>query len=378
MIDMNEKLLNLPVLLQGLRAQGLDAAVVASPENFFYLGSVKIQTQTLIRDRMALGIVTADGAITLVVCATEVAQTRRYSWVEDIRSYQEFVQTPMSVVAEVLEEKGLSRARLGIEERYVAAHHHRDLATRVPKATLTSCDESFERARMIKTEPEIARMRVAAKGTDEAILRALQAARPGVAEHTLARMMSDALFDIGHGTFRDITWGVAVGANILTTHYWAEESVLMPGEMVRINLRSACRGYFSHLYRRAVVGSASERQRSWYERAREVHVRCIDRLRPGARACDLFHAAREDMSRLKVDAHGSHVGHSTGIALHEGLRLQPLDDTPLQAGMVIASEPMMMDPGVSIYHLEDLVLVTDGYPVLLSDRTPTETIFEIR
>jgi len=68
----------------------------------------------------------------------------------------------------------------------------------------------------------------------------------------------------------------------------------------------------------------------------------------------------------------------TGIALHEGLRQQPLDDTPLQAGMVIASGPMLIDPGVSIHHLEDLVFVTDGDPVLLSDRTPTEAIFEIR
>ena len=82
---MKRKVVNMPVLLREMQAEGLDAAVVASPENFFYLSGWKIQTQVLIRDRLALGIVTADGALTLVVCKNEETQTRRYASVEDIR-----------------------------------------------------------------------------------------------------------------------------------------------------------------------------------------------------------------------------------------------------------------------------------------------------
>ena len=370
----NEKLLNLPVLLEGMRAHRLDAAVVASPENFFYLSSLKIQTQILIRDRLAVGIVTADGNVTLVVCATEAAQTRRYSWVSDIHEYQEFIDPPMRAVAQVLQDKGLGKSRIGVETKYVPTHHYADLAQGLPQADLTACDAAFESARMIKTEPEIARLRAAAAGTDDAIARALAQARAGDPEHRLARSMVDTLFDIGAGDFRDITWGVAAGRNILTTHYWAADTPLTPGDMVRINVRSAYQGYFSHLYRRGVVGQASERQTSWYQRCQDVHRRCFERLRAGARACDLFHASRADMERAQVTPYGSHIGHSTGIALHEGLRLQPLDETVLKPGMVIANEPIMIDQGEAIYHLEDLVLVTDGDPVLLSDRTPTDSM----
>ncbi len=101
------------VLLKEMQAAGLDAAVVASPENFFYLSGWKIQTQVLIRDRLALGIVTADGAITLVVCKNEETQTRRYASVDDIRTYAEFADSPMKGVAAVLEEKGLAKSRVG-------------------------------------------------------------------------------------------------------------------------------------------------------------------------------------------------------------------------------------------------------------------------
>src|ERR1700704_1330160 len=128
------KVVNMPVLLKEMRKAGLDAAVVASPENFFYLSGWKIQTQVLIRDRLALGIVTADGTITLVVCKNEETQTRRYASVEDIRTYAEFADSPMKGVAAVLEEKGLAKARIGVERKYVTADYFDDLQQRVPGA----------------------------------------------------------------------------------------------------------------------------------------------------------------------------------------------------------------------------------------------------
>jgi len=375
---MKVKVVNVPVLLNEMKEAGLDAAIVASPENFFYLSGWKIQTQSLIRDRYALGIITADGDTALVVAKQEEAQTKRYSWVTDVRTYAEFADSPMKGVAEVLEEKGLSRARIGVEQKYVSEMYFQDLKSRVPNATLLSCDSVFDRARMVKTAPEIEALRLAAAGTDEAIRRALHAARPGDPEHKLARVMSDSLFEIGKGEFRDLTWGVASGPNILITHYWTGDRQLAFDEMVRINVRSTIKGYYSHLYRMAVVGQANERHRSWYQKARDVHYRAMDRLRPGARACDLYQAARKDIEDAGASVRGSLFGHSTGISLHENPRIQPLDETVLVPGMVIANEPQVVDPDYCHYHLEDLVLVTEKDPVLLSDRTDTQNLFVIQ
>ena len=371
------KVVNLPVLLGEMQKAGIDAAVVASPDNFFYLSGWKIQTQTLIRDRLAVGIITADGNTSLVVAKQEEAQTKRYSWVSDVRSYAEFAQSPMEAAVEVLIEKGLSRARIGVEQRYVSAAYFADLQSRLPNATLLACDPAFDRARMIKTEPEIEALRLAARGTDEAIKRALQTAKRGDSEHKLARVMSDALFEIGKGEFRDLSWGVGSGPNILVTHYWSGERTLDVDDMVRINVRATLNGYYSHLYRMAVVGRANDRHRSWYEKARDIQYRAIDRMRPGARVCDLYNAARKDIANAGADFKGSLVGHSTGISLHENPRIQPLDETVIVPGMVFASEPLVVEPGYCHYHLEDLVLVTENDPVLLSDRCDTQSLFVI-
>jgi Xaa-Pro aminopeptidase len=374
---MKLKVVNMPVLLKQMQAAGLDAAVVASPENFFYVSGWKIQSSVLIRDRLSLGIVTADGEITLVVCKNEEGQTRRYASVEDIRTYAEFIDSPMKGVAQVLEEKGLAKARIGVERKYVTADYYEDLQKRIPAASLASCDKVFDNTRMVKTQPEIEALTKAARGTDDAILCALRTAKAGDTEHELARLMSDTLFEIGHGEFRDITWSVSSGPNILTTHYWSGERALVTGDMLKIGVRSAIHGYFSHLYRMAVVGQPSDRQRSWYEKARDVQYRAIDRLRPGARACDLYAAAKKDIESVGGSYRGSLFGHSTGIALHENPRIQPTDETVLEAGMVIASEPRVVDPDYCFYHLEDLVLVTDRDPIRLSDRSNLDELFVI-
>lgn len=375
---MKLKVVNMPVLLNEMRAAELDAAIVASPENFFYLSGWKIQTQVLIRDRLALGIVTADGVITLVVATNEETQTRRFASVEDVRPYGEFVDGPMKIVAEVLKEKGLTKARIGVETKYLTQAYFQDLQYRVPSATLAACDAVFDKTRMVKTAPEIDALKLAAQGTDEAIKRALASAKSGDPEHKLARSMVDNLFEIGHGEFRDITWGVATGPNTLTVHYWGEDRQLGNDEMVRINIRASIKGYYSHLFRLAAVGRANEQHRTWYQKARDVHYRAIERLRPGARACDLYHAACKDIESLGGSYRGSLMGHSTGIALHENPRIQPLDETVLVAGMVIASEPRVIDPDYCYYHLEDLVLVTEKGPVRLSDRSNLDELFVIR
>jgi len=372
------KVVNMPLLLAEMRKADLDVAVVASPQNFFYLSGWKIQTQVLIPDRLAVGIITADGETALVVAKQEEGQTKKYSWVKDVHAYAEFAESPMQRVAELLQEKGLARGRIGIEQRFISQIYFQDLSSRIPNATLLHCDSAFDKARMVKTGPEIEALRLAARGTDEAINRALQTAKSGDSEHKLARVMSDSLFEIGKGEFRDLTWGVATGPNILITHYWAGDRKLASDEMVRVNVRATMHGYYSHLYRLAVVGHASERHRSWYEKARDVHYRAMERLRPGARVCDLYHAARKDIEAAGAAFKGSLCGHSTGISLHENPRIQPLDETVLVPGMVIASEPLVVDPDYCHYHLEDLVLVTEKDPVRLSDRTNTDELFVIQ
>jgi Xaa-Pro aminopeptidase len=57
--------------------------------------------------------------------------------------------------------------------------------------------------------------------------------------------------------------------------------------------------------------------------------------------------------------------------------LEPRNDAVLQPGMVFYVEPMVLDRSIGAFHIEDLVVVTDGDPVILTDVMNTERLVSI-
>jgi Xaa-Pro aminopeptidase len=68
-----------------------------------------------------------------------------------------------------------------------------------------------------------------------------------------------------------------------------------------------------------------------------------------------------------------HIGHSFGVELHENPMLRPGDKTVITEGMVINIEPVARDSEGSMYHIEDLFVVTPtGHRLLTLGLPPPE------
>ena len=153
MKTMHQAVGNLSRLDNLIESSEFDAVVAVSPENVLYTSDVFISTMVDIRDRLAL-IVWAKGKDPIfVLCQVEEGYVRQESWIQDSRTYNEFVTSPVDVLADVLEELGLAKGRVGIETEYFGVHYHEALKGRLPKLILGSCDKLFARARMIKSLP---------------------------------------------------------------------------------------------------------------------------------------------------------------------------------------------------------------------------------
>jgi hypothetical protein len=67
---------------------------------------------------------------------------------------------------------------------------------------------------------------------------------------------------------------------------------------------------------------------------------------------------------------------SDGLRQHQGDEVEPVlrrnSDIVLEKGMILAVEPQRLH-----WHLQDLVLIGDGVPQLLSDKFPTDQPFVI-
>ncbi|MFT3863805.1 MAG: M24 family metallopeptidase [Solirubrobacterales bacterium] len=134
-----------------------------------------------------------------------------------------------------------------------------------------------------------------------------------------------------------------------------------PGEIVHVDFGAVFAGYPTDLARNAAVTAAAPAQLDIYRRLADIQLTLIDAVRPGVTAAQLAHLNSEclDSAGLRHPFGSSVVGHSTGLAIHEGFAIAEGAEVELQPGMLINLEPTHIEPGDARYHIEDTLLVTE-------------------
>jgi Xaa-Pro dipeptidase len=367
---------NHEALRAGMELARLDVVVATSPWNAYYLSGCYLVTHFSCRDgRLAVAVVPREGPETYIVCNLEETQVRYIGpYIEDVRSYVEFAKSPIQALAEVLAEKGLTSARVGIEMGYCSVAHYQEMQERLPRATLVPADAIFDRARAIKTQAEIDRLRKTTIVAEEAAYSAWQRSHPGDTEKVVAERMAEEMAK--RGAERPNHLMFSAGKNTTVSHHVPGSKKLELGDLVACDFGAFVDGYWSDLGRMGVVGRPSQRQRDQYKTLREVQRATIARLKPGALGSEVFKFAKAEYEKRGVDfSWQPHIGHSMPQTDgHERPMIQPFDKMPLEHNMLIALEPYFV-VGDERYHMEDLVLITESGPRIISDRRTTEELF---
>jgi Xaa-Pro dipeptidase len=359
---------------QALQASGYDAVVAISPENTWYLSEAMIDTQRELLERVAI-VAWAPGRDPIyIVCTNEEVQARKESWIQDVRGYVEYQQSPMQFLADALRELGAAGGKVGIEKWFLSLTYFEELSRLLPDAEFVDARPFFDRVRVIKTPEEIRRLEAACAATDRSIRTAFEAARPGMTERQVgARLTTELLAGGAQALALQV---LAAGADSESTHQRAREYVLQRGDLMRTDCGGVFDGgYMTDLARTISVGAASRRQRDLYAFMWDEHERLIGMLRPGTRCEDIYRSHVAAFQRKGWEMLRPHIGHSLGIGPHEYPLIRPGETAELQPGMCISIEPSHFEPGVGKYHLEDLVLVTDDGPRVLSRTADWSRLF---
>src|SRR3954466_4542103 len=132
--------------VRAMQEADLDAIVSISPENFAYVTGFLSPTQPLMRWRHAMALVTASGAVALVVVDMEASTIRAKSPPgTEIAVWREFEFDAMRVLAEVLRKHGLADARIGIELDYLPAGDFAALREALPRARFEAAQAMLAR-----------------------------------------------------------------------------------------------------------------------------------------------------------------------------------------------------------------------------------------
>ncbi len=362
---------NMKALEQLIASGELDGLICSSPENFTYASGAHITTVKTMRPRQGYAVLRKDGAPVLIVCAIEESLAREESWIGDIRTYVEFRDDPVAVLATVLGEIGLTDGRVGLDLDYLPASSFARLSARLPSLVAKNTTEAVAAIRAIKSADEIALLERTGKQTHQAVLDALAGSRLGDTEGTIANRIVHRLIDDGAIGLQHVH--LASGPRSPNIHNHPGADVPLPGEILRLDVGGLYGAYCSDLARTYSTGSPSELQRDTYRKLIEVQEATIAAMKPGVLAEDVFFVCEAEFQRRGLPCTLPHIGHSFGIEAHEAPMMRPGDKTPLAAGMVINIEPMTFDTEGSCYHTEDHVVITEeGNRVLTLGLAPRE------
>lgn len=365
--------------LEGMRGaiekSDFDAVVAVSPENVRYVADVHISTQATIRDRLALILWAKHREPIFILCQVEEGYVRRESWIQDIRSYKEFVAQPITLLVEVLNELGLGKGRVGVETEYLAAKYFKQLVTTLPALRLESCEELFARVRMFKTPREKDLLIRGFRGTEKALLATYATVQVGETERSMANRLADNILRSGANqvAFNHIN----AGPNTGFPHMTPGEYRAQRGDLVKADCGGFYSEYYSNVGRTAKIGKPTEADLSYWKPLREIHRRIIDMLRPGNTGRQLFEEATRLHRKVNIPFPYAHNGHSIGLQVHERPLISPHEDWSYEAGMVSTVETRYREVGKAGYHMEDLIEITEGAPIVLSTYFDNEEIFVI-
>lgn len=352
----------------------MDAIVIVSPENLRYASDVHFASQLKIRDRLTF-IVWAKGRDpVMVVCVVWEAMVRKGSWMTDLRTYREFHQNPVTVLADTLRDMGLETGRIGYEGEYLGGRYVHALQQQMPDIKLAECDELLARVRMFKTPAEISLLRDAYRGTANALQTVFASASEGDTERELSRRLSDGILSSG----ADSTAAMVMGAGVNTgLHAQATDYRIQQGDLMKSDCGGLYRGYFSNIGRTAKLGALNDNDRSVWTRLREIQHELVDMLHPGRTGREVYERCEQLHAERDLPFIFGHNGHSVGLMIHERPIVAPNEDIPYEAGMVSTIETRVRWPGRIGYHMEDLFLITEDGPEWLSDAFDNEEILVV-
>src|SRR5256714_1109104 len=268
-----------------------------------------------------------------------------------------------ALVAERLKALGLHR--VGFEAQHLTFDQHQRLSAGLPgEHTLVAIAGLVEELRIVKTPEEVELLRAVAGIAGRAFDRVRGAIRPGLRERDVAFLLEQTFRELGADgpAFESIVAARERGA---LPHGRASDRVLERGDMVVVDFGATAAGYHSDTTRTIVIGEPSTEQARVIEAVRQAQLASMELMKPGVAADAVDRRAREVLAG-EAHAFGHGLGHGIGLQVHERPFLSPTDHTALRAGMVITNEPGIYIPGWGGVRLEEMVLITENGPQVLT------------
>jgi len=354
---------------------GLAAVAVRSGVNFTYLAGMAMpgtlsrhmDIASTVRGFMVLWPRSQEPIVVVDAFADKLV--RRESWVKRVEVYQAYIGSLYGKMAELIDELGFASARVGFERDALSAAHWEEIQSALPKLEIFDCSRMMDEVRWIKTEDEITQQTQAADLLDDALAEVFATIRPGETEREVHARMLAACTRKGAA----FVHGILNSSSNLVMYGGEGDLAFQKGDFVRNDYVAYFNGCPGHQSRLAILGPPDPKQLAGYALTLDVHRKTIDKCRAGVTAGEIYSFVATEFKKSGIEYTASLVGHGMGPWFHQQEPvLRQGSNIILEKGMIIAVEPQRLH-----WHLQDLILIEDGAPRLISTKFPIERPFVV-
>jgi Xaa-Pro dipeptidase len=345
---------------QVAEARGLDAVLLFSPSNVYYLSGF---FSVNLWDFECL-IVPLSGDAVLVIREFETGRFQASCRLPESWTYPPEGSGPNAVI-DVLRHLGYQAKRLGVEmSRHLDAKSFAALRAGLPDATFCDAADIPDGARAVKSQEEIEYLRQAAKITDIGMEAALGAVHEGGTDSEVAAEANRALLAAG-SDFMCIDPIIAAAHNTGLAHSTVSGIRFQSGDPVFVELGACVQRYTAPLMRTAVVGSVRAELQELADYSCRTLDALIEAMKPGVKACDVAEAGRRVLAPIESRILFHYVwGYPVGVGFppswleETNFFIQSKNTRELEAGMVFHLPLMLRVLGCYGAGFSETILIT--------------------
>ncbi|WP_082232518.1 M24 family metallopeptidase [Halobacillus massiliensis] len=344
-----------------LQEHSIDAALVNSPENFFYLTGFLTDPH----ERLIGLLVFPDRKPIAVVPGMETSQLKEAGWSGEVIGYADHENPWKLMAGEMGEEFTADLKSVGIEKEVLSYGRSESFLALFNEPEVKDIEGQLNEMRVVKDEEEISILKEAAELADVGVQAGLDALKEGITEMEVLARIEFELKKKGVPAMSFSTM-VLFGEKSGQPHGNPGRRRLQDGDFVLFDLGVVWKGYTSDITRTFAYRSVSPKQKEIYETVLAALEASLQICKPGTRIGDLDDAARKVITDAGYGELFPHrVGHGLGINVHEFPSMSHLNDGTLKEGMTFTIEPGIYDPSIGGVRLEEDVLITsEGYETL--------------
>ena len=258
-----------------------------------------------------------------------------------------------------LSEIGQTVRRVGFEGDYVTYVDYGKLKNAFSQAELLSLPNLVSHLRSVKDESEIKLIRQAVKIADDAFAEVLKTIEIGQREEEIGLSLEFSMRRAG-ASGASFDFIIASGVRSALPHGTASSKRAQSGEFLTMDFGAIYQGYCSDITRTIFLGEPEDKHREVYDIVLAAQKAGIEAVIPGRTGKEVDAVARKLIEEAGYGEYFGHgLGHSVGLAIHEGPNLNKREDRVLEPGMVVTVEPGIYIPDWGGVRIEDIVLVTE-------------------